>query len=713
MKLFLDGIFFSYAQIFFSNRRWFGAMILAASLFSPEIGLMGLFGAAFSNGIAYALKFDKEKIRNGFYGFNGILLGAASTYFFALNLQLLLLLPIFIIITFFLTAVLEHYFATAFNLPGLSLPFILALYVFLIFLGNYSTINTATHFIIDRTLFSFLPGDISLFFKSIALIILQPSVTAGVVILIAIFFFSRVHFIFMIISFVSARLFLWLLLPELESSLSMIIAFNSLLTAIALGGSLIILSKKSIYLILLSSLMVVVFSGFFHRLFLDSSLPILVLPFNLIVLTTIYSLKFRQEQSDLVLLYFTPGSPEENFYYHQTKRKRFENFKGVFAELPFFGEWFISQGIEGEITHKDDWKYAWDFVVADKNSSQFSGDGLEAKDYFCFNLPITAPLDGEVVKVVDSIENNLINEVNLDQNWGNTIVLAHEFGLFSALSHLEPHSVKVKVGDSIKKGDMLATCGNSGRSPYPHLHFQFQLSDKIGDKTYKFPFSSFISNTSSGYLLKTFDYPDENDCVHNIEIDEIVKNSFTFKLGDSLMWKCLLGKKEFFEIWEVKADIYNNLFIQSSTGDCAYLYQTEKVFYITNYIGTKKSALYYFYLSAYQVPHCFKDNLHWSDEFAIPLVFGLPLRMASELVLSFRNYLSARGNFTFHTDYENDHSKQILSSISLRGEGPFSFYRNNLSGVLTFSDNKRFEQLVYSINNKKVFSATLDSQGNQ
>ncbi|MDP3682561.1 MAG: urea transporter, partial [Ignavibacteria bacterium] len=337
MKLFLDGILFSYAQIFFSNRRWFGVVILAVSLLSPEIGLMGLFGAAFSNGIASALKFDKEKIRTGFYGFNGILLGAASTYFFALNLQLLLLISIFIIITFFITAVLENYFATAFNLPGLSLPFILSLYVFLVFLGNYSTISANTHTVFDKTFFSFLPNDVSLFFKSISLIILQPSITAGIIIFAAIFFFSRVHFVFMMISFASGRLFLWLLLPNLEGSLSTLMAFNSLLTAIALGGSLIILSKKSIYLILLSSLMVVVFSGFFHIMFLGSSLPILVLPFNLIVLTTIYSLKFRQQQSDLVLLYFTPGSPEENYYYHQTKRKRFENFKDVFAELPFFG----------------------------------------------------------------------------------------------------------------------------------------------------------------------------------------------------------------------------------------------------------------------------------------------------------------------------------------------------------------------------------------
>ena len=707
MKLFLDGILFSYAQIFFSNRRWFGAAILAASLLSPEIGLMGLFGAAFSNGIAYALKFDKEKIRTGFYGFNGILFGAASTYYFALHLQLLLLIPIFIIITFFITAVLEHYFATAFNLPGLSLPFILSLYVFLVFLGNYATITANAHTLLDKTFFSFLPDDVSLFFRSISLIILQPSISSGIIIFTAIFFFSRVHFVFMLISFASGRLFLWLLLPNLESSLSIIIAFNSLLTAIALGGSLIILSKKSIYLILLSSLMVVIFSGFFYRIFLGAALPILVLPFNLIVLTTIYSLKFRQKQSDLVLLYFAPGSPEENFYFHQTKRKRFENFNGVFAELPFFGEWFIAQGFDGEITHKDEWKYAWDFIVADKDNSQFLNDGLELKDYYCLGLPVTAPLNGEVVNVVDTVENNLTGEVNLEQNWGNTIVLSHGYGLFSAFSHLEPNSAKVKTGDAVKKGELLATCGNSGRSPFPHLHFQFQLSDKIGDKTYKFPFANFLSNDPSGYVLRTFDYPGKDERVQNIEIDEVVKNRFTFKLGDVLKWQCFLSEKEFVEEWELKVDILNNLFIKSSAGDSAFLYQTEKVFYITNYTGEKKSALYYFYLSAYQVPLCFKEKLFWTDEFAIPSIFGLPLRMAAELVLGFRNYLSGAGTFTFQTDREDEHVKQVQSNIALRGTGLFSFYKKEFSGTLSFSDKNRFEQLVYSVNNKKVFSATL------
>jgi hypothetical protein len=118
--------------------------------------------------------------------------------------------------------------------------------------------------------------------------------------------------------------------------------------------------------------MVIVFTGFFTQLLADYLLPVLVLPFNVVVLFTIYSLKFRQEHSDLALIYFQPGSPEENFYYHQNRKTRFEKFKYIFPELPVFGEWKISQGFDGDYTHKDDWKYAWDFVITDDSGKEYS-----------------------------------------------------------------------------------------------------------------------------------------------------------------------------------------------------------------------------------------------------------------------------------------------------------------------------------------------------
>jgi hypothetical protein len=196
------------------------------------------------------------------------------------------------------------------------------------------------------------------------------------------------------------------------------------------------LQGKSFMLAMLATPLVVIFTGFFSVLLIKSGLPVLVLPFNFITLATIYSLKFRKDQTELVLLYFKPGSPEENLYFHQNKQSRFENFKFFFPELPVWGEWTVSQAHDGEYTHKDKWRYAWDFILTE-NGKQYENEGDLVEDYFCYGLPVCSPLSGKVVTVVDGIPDNTIGEANIEKNWGNTIIIDHSEGLFSALSHSE------------------------------------------------------------------------------------------------------------------------------------------------------------------------------------------------------------------------------------------------------------------------------------
>jgi murein DD-endopeptidase MepM/ murein hydrolase activator NlpD len=44
--------------------------------------------------------------------------------------------------------------------------------------------------------------------------------------------------------------------------------------------------------------------------------------------------------------------------------------------------------------------------------------------------------------------------------------------------HLHKGTIKVKVGDKVKMGDVLAKSGNSGESTGPHLHFEIQRGKK-------------------------------------------------------------------------------------------------------------------------------------------------------------------------------------------------------------------------------------------
>lgn len=705
MQFFLDSTLYAYAQIFFSNRRWFGAAILIATFASPFLGLMSLLGVLLSNLVAYILKFDTEKIRSGFYGFNGILFGASTAFYFQLNNLLLLIIPIFIIITFLISAALEHYLETAFNLPGLSLPFVITVYIFLVFLTNYEyIIPNIYQYGIDTATTSFTYY-LKIYLKSLSLIIFQHDIIAGTIILIAIIFFSRVLFVLSITAFVINVLLMNVILSSQFDNLIILSSFNSILTAFALGGSLIIPSRKSFLLVVIASLMIVIFTGFFSRLLSGSLFPLLVLPFNFVVLSTIYSLKFRKDQTDLVLLYFKPGSPEENFYYHQKRKARFENFKYLFPELPFFGEWKVSQGFSGEHTHKEDWKYAWDFVVTDKDGSQFVNDGLRLEDYYCYGLPVIAPLNGEVVKIVSSIHDNEPGEVNLKQNFGNTIVISHHYGLFSSISHLKIDSVTVKEGDRVKKGEIIGSCGNSGRSPYPHIHFQFQLNDKVGEKTHKFPFSHFIEKQNSSWVLKTFDYPKENAIIQNVDVHKTVKDAFDFKLGDKLKFNYQSDGKYIEETWEIKVDIYNQLFIESSFNAKAEIYLTDKVFYVTSYIGAKNTALYYFSICASQVPLCFQEELKWEDTFSISALPISAVRYLTELFFPFKSWLRADGEFNFENGDETM-DYLIKSEINIRGQGIFAFYKKLLRGVVKIDEESGIKEFGIKAGENFLFKAT-------
>ncbi|MCE1188664.1 MAG: urea transporter [Ignavibacteria bacterium] len=702
MKLLFDSIFFSYAQIFFSNRRWVGALALIGTFVCPEIGLLSLLGVTISNMVAMYLKFDKSKIESGFYGFNGILIGAAAGYYYQLSMLLLMLILVFIFISFLLSAMLENYMAVAFNLPGLSLPFVIAAFIFVIFLSNYSTMKSASIHSIDEKWFLWLPPLVKLYFKSLALILFQPGIITGILLALTILFFSRVLFSISIIAFILSQVLLGWILPENNNQLALTVAFNAILTAFALGGSLVLPCRKSIVLVTISTVFVIIFTGFFHRALLYTGLPVLVLPFNFIVLATLYSLKFRQDQSELVLLYFSPGSPEENYYYHQSRTARFSKFKFMFPELPFFGEWFVSQGFDGQYTHKGDWKHAFDFIIKDDDKCEYQRKGSDVEDYYCYKIPVAAVLDGKVVRVVDGIPDNSVGNVNIEKNWGNTIILEHEQGLYSSYSHLADGTIKVHEGDSIEKGDIIAACGSSGRSPVPHLHFQFQVTDRLGEKTHKFPFANYLVKHDDKFTLASFSYPQEGETVKNIEPHKNIKKAFDFKYADKLQFEFINANGEKVEEeWEIDVDITNNLFIKSNQNSIAYIFTSANVFYIQSFSGNKNSALYYFALIAPRIPLCFLDNLHWTDDYSLNMFPYSFSKILSQFFLFAKSYISAQGEFSFSEQDESSLRYRVNASIAVKGNGIFGFVQNLSNGFLVINKNGNIETIEFEDEKKK------------
>ena len=75
---------------------------------------------------------------------------------------------------------------------------------------------------------------------------------------------------------------------------------------------------------------------------------------------------------------------------------------------------------------------------------------------------IIAPSDGTVVFA------------GLEGGYGNVVVIDHGYGIKSRFGHLA--SIKVKPGERVKRGDLIAAMGNTGRSTGPHLHYEVRVN---------------------------------------------------------------------------------------------------------------------------------------------------------------------------------------------------------------------------------------------
>lgn len=146
--------------------------------------------------------------------------------------------------------------------------------------------------------------------------------------------------------------------------------------------------------------------------------------------------------------------------------------------LPFKDEWTVVWGGDtAELNYHVEskaQKHAFDFVITDDNGKSYKTDGKTNEDYYAFGKELFAPCDGEIVLVVDGIDDNVPGELNPIYVPGNTVILKTANNEYLFFAHFKQHSIQVKQGQNVKKGETLGLSGNSGNSSEPHLHFHIQ-----------------------------------------------------------------------------------------------------------------------------------------------------------------------------------------------------------------------------------------------
>ena len=147
--------------------------------------------------------------------------------------------------------------------------------------------------------------------------------------------------------------------------------------------------------------------------------------------------------------------------------------------LPFADKWLVYQGGHGLFDDAyqgtEDQQFAMDFILL-KNGVPFEGDATTNEQFYCFGQPVLAPADGTVVQVVNDIGDNAPGKPSQDKPKGNMIMISHGNKEYSLLTNLKQNSVKFKVKDTVKQGDPVGECGNSGVSTAPKIHYQLQNS---------------------------------------------------------------------------------------------------------------------------------------------------------------------------------------------------------------------------------------------
>jgi murein DD-endopeptidase MepM/ murein hydrolase activator NlpD len=152
--------------------------------------------------------------------------------------------------------------------------------------------------------------------------------------------------------------------------------------------------------------------------------------------------------------------------------------------LPFEGTWVVvNGGVTEEFSHSWDiynQRFAYDFVILDEHGKTHHKELTNPQNYYCYGLKILAPANGTVVHIENRCDDSRIDgkKAYCDSRHiaGNHIVIKHADDEFSFLAHLKKGSIVVKKGDVVTQGQHIASCGNTGNSSEPHLHFQLQNS---------------------------------------------------------------------------------------------------------------------------------------------------------------------------------------------------------------------------------------------
>jgi murein DD-endopeptidase MepM/ murein hydrolase activator NlpD len=119
---------------------------------------------------------------------------------------------------------------------------------------------------------------------------------------------------------------------------------------------------------------------------------------------------------------------------------------------------YVSQGYNGGMSHKGLTAYAIDFPLP-------------------VGTPIYAAREGVVVGAEGS---NTLGAASPEyRRYANYVIVEHDDGTMGNYYHLRQGGAAVRIGEKVKKGQLIAYSGNTGYTSGAHLHFSVSTVDPV------------------------------------------------------------------------------------------------------------------------------------------------------------------------------------------------------------------------------------------
>lgn len=663
------------AGIIFSSSHIVGLGIMVALLIEPGTFILGLACLVAAQCTGRLAGMTPIILTSPAHVINPMLCGLGLGNVYGLNFETVILVFVCGALVFICTSLLFHLGETLVGLPALSLPFSLVAALGYMAMGSFglpvSGIQTGTVQLLS------IPWLVETYLLTLGWILFAPDVAVGMVVCVLLLVTSRILFLLSVLGFGAGLVVQTVLVGNLEPGLSAPGLFNSVLTAMALGGVLMVPGGRTFGAAGIAAACTAVVTEGITWFLSPVGSPAFTIPFCLVTLSAFYVLRLLGKFP--VPIHQGP-TPEETLESYHANLQRFPG-PALTIFPPFAGQWTVWQGVDGEWTHKGPWRWAFDFVITDSRESTHKGAGTELSDYYAYGKPVLSPTRGTVVHVVEELPDNIPGTVDKLSNWGNLVIIQNDEGFFVELSHFAYRSIRVAVGERLKPGSLLGLCGSSGYSPEPHIHVQVQATAIPGAESIPFGFNGMIQDGT----LKSSGVPVQSSLVDSVFPDGQMARFMNLLLGETLLFQV---RKCGLDHGQVRLRVR-----MSENGTTALVSERGKMFYSRSGNGFLAISvegddpwLRVLFLALPSLPPAYRPGLTWQESLPVSFVLtGLQRELARIMTFFSSNWASAQAVYRF------EDSVSVAASIkykplSVQMDIHTEFDPQGMPGSICFAD---------------------------